>query len=116
MPVQAPQEDIDKYMGNYDEAWTTLRQRRLERATALGVVPGDTKLAPVPSTADWDSLTDEEKRYKSKEMAVYAAMIDAMDHHIGQLVQYLEDGVLIGVKVCVCSQKRITATRPTVRA
>ena len=91
MPVQAPQEYIEKYMGKYDEGWTTLRERRLERAKALGMVPADTKLAPISSTANWDSLTDEEKRYKSKEMAVYAGMIDAMDHHIGRLIKYLED-------------------------
>ncbi|MDH3625179.1 MAG: arylsulfatase [Myxococcales bacterium] len=91
MPVQAPQEYTDKYMGDYDEGWSSLRERRLERAKALGVVPIDTKLAPVSSTADWDSLTDEDKKYKSKEMAVYAGMIDAMDHHMGRLLEYLED-------------------------
>ncbi|MDH3654271.1 MAG: arylsulfatase [Myxococcales bacterium] len=91
MPVQAPQAYIDKYMGKYDGGWAALRERRLESAKTLGVVPADTELAPVPSTEDWDSFTDEEKRYKSKEMAVYAGMIDAMDHHIGRLIQYLED-------------------------
>ncbi len=91
MPVQAPQEYTDKYMGKYDEGWASLRERRLESAKALGVVPPDTKLAPVSSTADWESLTDEEKKYKSKEMAVYAGMIDAMDHHLGRLLEYLKD-------------------------
>ncbi|MGB3050627.1 MAG: arylsulfatase [Polyangiales bacterium] len=91
MPVQAPQEYIDKYMGTYDEGWTALRQRRLESAKALGVVPADTKLASVPSTTGWDSLTNEEKKFKSKEMSVYAGMVDAMDHHIGRLLDYLED-------------------------
>ncbi|MDH3818530.1 MAG: sulfatase-like hydrolase/transferase, partial [Myxococcales bacterium] len=47
--------------------------------------------AKVSSTADWDALTDEDRRYKSKEMAVYAGMIDAMDHHIGRLVTYLKE-------------------------
>ncbi len=91
MPVQAPQEYTDKYMGKYDEGWASLRERRLESAKALGVVPANTKLAPVSSTADWESLTDEEKKYKSKEMAVYAGMIDAMDHHLGRLLEYLKD-------------------------
>ena len=91
MPVQAPQEYIDKYMGKYDGGWAALRQRRFERAKALGVVPASTELAPVSTTEDWASLTDEDKKYKSKEMAVYAAMIDAMDHHIGRLVEYLEE-------------------------
>jgi arylsulfatase/uncharacterized sulfatase len=91
MPVQAPQEYTDKYMGKYDEGWTALRERRLASAKALGIVPADTELAKVSSTADWDALTDEDRRYKSKEMAVYAGMIDAMDHHIGRLVTYLKE-------------------------
>jgi arylsulfatase/uncharacterized sulfatase len=91
IPVQAPQEYTDKYLGKYDEGWTALRERRLASAKALGVVPSGTETATVPSTADWDALTDEERKYKSKEMAVYAGMIDAMDHHIGRLVTYLKD-------------------------
>jgi len=91
IPVQAPQEYTNKYVGKYDEGWTALRERRLASAKALGLVPSGTGMATVPSTADWDALTDEERKYKSKEMAVYAGMIDAMDHHIGRLVTYLKD-------------------------
>lgn len=94
IPVQAPQEFTDEHMGRYDAGWEALRERRLERAITLGVVPADTRLAPVSSTADWDALTDEEKQYKSKEMAVYAGMIGAMDHHIGRLLAYLKDAGL----------------------
>ena len=91
MPVQAPQAYTDKYMGKYDEGWTSLRERRLARAKALGVVPSDSELATVPTTADWESLSGEDRKYKSKQMAVYAGMIDAMDHHIGRLITYLKD-------------------------
>ena len=42
------------------------------------------------STADWQSLDEEEKRYQSKRMAVYAGMVEAMDHHIGRLVEHLK--------------------------
>jgi arylsulfatase/uncharacterized sulfatase len=91
MPVQAPQAYTDKYMGKYDEGWTLLRERRLASAKALGVVPSDSELATVPSTADWESLSSEDRKYKSKEMAVYAGMIDAMDQHIGRLITYLKD-------------------------
>jgi arylsulfatase/uncharacterized sulfatase len=91
IPVQAPQEYTDKHLGRYDEGWTALRERRLASAKALGLVPSGTETATVPSTADWDALTDEERKYKSKEMAVYAGMIDVMDHHIGRLVTYLKD-------------------------
>ena len=91
MPVQAPQSFTDKYLGQYDQGWKALRADRLERASALGIVPTDTTLAPVPSTPDWDTLSGADKAYASKKMAVYAGMIDAMDHHMGRLFAYLEE-------------------------
>ena len=90
IPVQAPAEFTRKYEGKYDAGWTALRERRLVRAKAYGIVPVSTELAPVPTTLDWESLDDDEKRYASKKMAVYAGMIDAMDHHIGRLIAYLK--------------------------
>jgi arylsulfatase A-like enzyme len=91
IPVQAPQEYTDKYMGNYDEGWHQLRKKRLKMAKKLKLVPATTELAKVPSTLNWDSLSEEEKRYESKKMAVYAGMVDAMDYHIGRLITYLKE-------------------------
>ncbi len=89
MPVQAPQQFIDRHMGAYDEGWDVLRQRRQEQAIALGIVPRSDRVR-MGSTRDWDSLTDEQKRMESKRMAVYAAMIEAMDFNIGRLIAYLK--------------------------
>ena len=33
---------------------------------------------------------DEQRRYQAKRMAVYAAMVEAMDFHLGRLVAYLK--------------------------
>lgn len=90
MPVQAPQEYIDKYMGVYDAGWDSLRTRRLERALELGIVPPDTAMVEMATTDDWDALDVQRKRYEAKRMAVYAGMIEAMDFHIGRLVAYLK--------------------------
>jgi arylsulfatase len=90
IPVQAPQEFIDKYMGIYDSGWDELRQQRRARAEALGIVPPDTPMVNMSTTNDWNSYTADEQRYHAKRMAVYAAMIDAMDHHLGRLVDYLK--------------------------
>jgi arylsulfatase/uncharacterized sulfatase len=90
MPVQAPQEFIDNHMGVYDQGWHQLRQARLKKAIELGVVADTTQAVSMPTTEDWDSLSDERKRYEAKRMAVYAAMIEAMDHHIGRLVDHLK--------------------------
>jgi arylsulfatase A-like enzyme len=90
-PVQAPQEYIDRYMGVYDSGWDVLRQQRKERATALGIVPAGIPMVRMPTTDEWDNLTNEERRYQSKRMAVYAGMIEAMDFHIGRLIEYLKE-------------------------
>lgn len=89
IPVQAPQEFIDRYMGVYDEGWHVLRERRQERAAQLGLVPENTQMVRMASTGDWDSLSAERQRFEAKRMAVYAGMIEAMDFHIGRLIDYL---------------------------
>lgn len=91
IPVQAPQEYIDRYMGVYDEGWDHLRQARRERAAALGVIPDAVPMARMSSTSGWDSLGAERRRYEAKRMAVYAGMIEAMDANIARLVAYLEN-------------------------
>jgi arylsulfatase A-like enzyme len=89
--VQAPREYIDRYMGVYDSGWDTLRRQRLERAAALGIVPPESPMVRMATTDDWDALDAQRRRYEAKRMAVYAGMIEAMDFHIGRLLQYLED-------------------------
>lgn len=91
IPVQAPQEYIDRYMGVYDAGWHKLREERLERAVALGILPETVSMTTMSSTSDWDALSDERKLYEAKRMAVYAGMIEAMDAHIGRLVEYLKE-------------------------
>lgn len=91
IPVQAPQAFIDRYMGVYDEGWDRLRYERRRRAAALGIVPEDAGMVAMATTDDWIALSAEEKRYQAKRMAVYAAMVEAMDFHIGRLVAHLKE-------------------------
>ena len=90
MPVQAPQEFIDRYMGVYDEGWDALRELRRARAIEIGLVPASAGMVRMKSTLDWDSLSPARKRYEAKRVAVYAGMIEAMDFHIGRLIDYLK--------------------------
>jgi arylsulfatase A-like enzyme len=90
VPVQAPQAFIDKYKGRYDNGWSALRQERHAKAIALGLIPKDTPMAEMETTADWASLSDEDKRYQARLMEVYAAMADAMDHEVGRLMAHLK--------------------------
>lgn len=90
VPVQAPQPFIDKYKGRYDQGWTALRQARLDKAIALGLVPAGTTLAPQATMGDWAALSPAERRRQARLMEVYAGMADAMDHHVGRLIAHLK--------------------------
>ena len=89
-PVQAPQQYIDRYMDLYDSGWDALRQQRMKRAADLGIVPEDTPMVRMTTTDEWDALGEEQRRYQAKRMAVYAGMIEAMDAHIGRLIEFLK--------------------------
>lgn len=91
VPVQAPQSFIDKYKGRYREGWTVLRQQRLARAIALGLVPASTQLTTMSTTRDWNALPEKERLHMERQMEVYAAMAEAMDFHVGRLVNHLKD-------------------------
>jgi arylsulfatase/uncharacterized sulfatase len=90
IPVQAPAEYTARYAGRFDAGWEALRQARWQRARELGLVPADAALAAAPEgLRAWDSLSDDERVLYAKSMAVYAGMLEAMDHHIGRLVDWL---------------------------
>lgn len=91
IPVQAPQEFIDKYKGRYNAGWDVLRQERRNKAIELGLVPPNTPMAALPAThVAWDSLSPQDKAYQARRMEVYAAMAEAMDFHIGRLIAHLK--------------------------
>ena len=90
IPVQAPREFTERYLGRYEKGWTELRAERARRARELGLVPADADFLTMPTTADWNALSEAERRHYAKRMAVYAGMIEAMDHHIGRLIDHLK--------------------------
>ena len=90
MPVQAPREFSDKYAGVYDEGWEIMREKRRVSAIAAGVVPENSQAVVTPGTLDWNSLTVEQQQHHARRMEVYAGMVEAMDMHIGRLMEYLK--------------------------
>ena len=91
MPVQAPREFSDKYAGVYDEGWTVMRENRRKAAEAAGVVPEGSGAVVTPGTLQWESLSAEQQRHHARRMEVYAGMVDAMDMHIGRLMDHLKE-------------------------
>ena len=89
-PLHAPKEYIDKYKGKYDQGFEALRIQRFESLKKLGIIPESTNL-PAWSGKSWDSLSPEEKKESSRDMEVYAAMIDYMDEEIARILNWLEE-------------------------
>lgn len=90
IPVQAPAEFRDKYLQTYADGWSTLRAQRSQGLLDKGILPTSVPSYVAPTTVPWDSLDAQTQAFESKGMAVYAGMVDAMDHHIGRLVAHLE--------------------------
>ena len=91
IPVQAPREFTDNYTGVYDGGWDAMREARWRRAQERGLIPQGAPLAPThEKLRRWDTLDDAERALYAKSMAVHAGMLEAMDHHIGRLIEYLK--------------------------
>ena len=91
-PFQAPSEYLKKYDGVYDVGYDKIRQDRFEKQKELGIWSSDMQLPErIPANPSWDSLTGEDKQYKSAVLRAHAAMIDNTDYNIGKFLQYLKD-------------------------
>jgi arylsulfatase len=90
-PHHAPDEELAKYRGKYNQGWDKLRERRFARQKASGLIPAEWKLPPrdadVPA---WDSLSEAQQQQCAGRMSAYAAMIDRVDQNIGNLLAALK--------------------------
>ncbi len=110
-PHQVPREWSDRYRGHFDAGYEEMRRGILNRQKSMGILLPDVGLPalnPVgtPATrsgpngepyppADWVkpwySLSPEEQALFARMAEVYAGMLSHADHHIGRLVDFLED-------------------------
>ncbi len=90
VPIQAPQSFIDKYRGKYEAGWDALREQRNRSAAGLGIVPKNAPMARMSTTGDWSALSEPDRLLEQRQMEIYAAMAEAMDHEVGRLVSHLK--------------------------
>ena len=101
----------DKFKGRFDAGYEAMREQTLARQKQMGIVPADTELPPVNPigtpqartgpkgqpfppldyTKPWDSLSAEEQALFARMAEVYAGFLAHADHHIGRLLDYLEE-------------------------
>ena len=92
-PLQAPEDQIQKYATRYSGGWDTLREQRHAKQISLGIVDPKWPLSPRdPRVPAWDKASDKE--WEQRRMAVYAAMIDRLDQGIGRILDKVQQAGL----------------------
>ena len=91
-PHHVPKEWIEKYKGKFEQGWDALRDEIFARQKQLGVIPANAELTKrheqIPA---WDAMPRELRPILSRQMEVYAAFLEHTDHHVGRLIDVLDD-------------------------
>ena len=91
-PHHVPVEWRDKYKGRFADGWDALREEKLARQKAMGVVPESTVLADKPDEIkDWDELTEQEQQLFELQMETFSGFMEHTDVEIGRLVDAIDD-------------------------
>ena len=95
-PHHVPPEWSAKYKGAFDQGWDRLREETFARQKELGVIPPEAELTARPEEIPaWDDIDDDLKPVLARQMEVYAGFMEHTDHHVGRLIDALDDlGVL----------------------
>ena len=89
-PLHAHPEDIERYRGRFAAGWDQLRQERLQRMRAMGIVDASWPITDRdPTQPPWQEAPHKE--WEQRRMEVYAAQIDRMDQGIGRIVAALDE-------------------------
>src|SRR6185436_18457860 len=91
-PHHVPPAWSAKYRGQFDHGWDRLREDTLARQKELGVVPADAELTARPDEIPaWEDVPDDLKPVLRRQMEVYAGFMEHTDHHVGRLLDTLEE-------------------------
>jgi len=92
-PHHAPKEWIEKYDGKFDSGWNAYREETFARQKAMGIIPENTKLAPMPDDIEeWEALSDQERELYALQMEAFAGFAEHTDNEVGRLVDAI-DGI-----------------------
>ena len=116
-PLHAMEEDFMKYEDRYKEGWDLIRAQRYRRQLDSGLVPASWALPPRPGHIPaWETLTPEQRRFESRRMAAYAAIVDRLDAEFGRLVESLKvNGELDNTLILFVSDNGASPYERTIR-
>jgi arylsulfatase len=113
-PLEAPDHLIEKYRGRYLKGWDRLKEEKLERMKAMGIVGPGQKMTrgtgfdqaeregfnfkPPFDTEEipkWDEHNENQKEELDFRRAMYAAQIERLDENIGRVTEHLKKKELL---------------------
>lgn len=87
-PLHAPDSVVGKYRSVYIRGYDVLRQERLDKLKALGLVSQTLTLPEREGGKPWSEVTN--KLEEAEKMAVYAAMVEILDRNVGKMIDALK--------------------------
>ncbi|MFK7979249.1 MAG: sulfatase-like hydrolase/transferase, partial [Saprospiraceae bacterium] len=90
-PLQVEEKYCEPYLGQYDDGFRAVMQRRLKGLKEKGIITADTPLPAYPDVPKWDSLTESARKLLARKMELQAGLIAHLDEHIGKVIQSLKD-------------------------
>jgi arylsulfatase A-like enzyme len=102
-PLQVTDSYLNLYAGRYDAGYEAVRNARIARQKALGLIPQDLNPNPgdealmvrfgqpgVPLNLPWQALTPADRKSEARIMEIFAGMLSNVDNNVGRLVAYLK--------------------------
>lgn len=90
-PHHVPADWIARYHGKFDSGWDEYRKQVFVRQKAMGIIPDDTKLPPMPKEIPaWSSFTAQQQHFLARQMEAFAAFGSYTDHQIGRVLDALD--------------------------
>ncbi len=91
-PHHAPKEWIERFRGRFDQGWDALREEIYQHQLAEGIIPEGTANTPRPdSLPAWDEYPEAYRPVASRLMEVYAGFLAHVDHHVGRIIDAIEE-------------------------
>lgn len=109
-PHHVFKEWADQYKGKFNMGYEAIRETILANQKKMGILPENTRLSSINPHGEphvtspdgkpwplldwvrpWGTLSDDEKRLFARMAEVYAGFVSYTDHHIGRLLDYLEE-------------------------